>query len=402
MIDIALDAEFEQKQNCCGCIACAAVCPKQCIEMNPDNEGFRYPSVDTEKCIQCGACERVCPIKNQVKEIPVPQKAYLVQHKDESVRLDSSAGGAFTAIAMYVLAKGGVVFGAAYDDDFQVKHTYVEKTEELWKFRNSKYVQSDMGNCFREARRFLRAGRWVCFSGTPCQIEGLGRFLGKPYEKLVLVDVVCHGIPSPLIWNKYLEYQHVKEDKPDNIRFRDKFYGYKYSTMSLINGGKNIYHAGSQLDPMLRAFFTDICDRPSCYDCPFKKRYHLSDMTIWDCFSVYDFDKTMDDDKGTTRVLCHTKKGAEIIQELEDVAKCREVPADKLVSGVKEMFESVPMNPKREPFLEDAARLTGTELFEKYYPITTKTKIKTVARKMLLTTGAYSAAKKCLNKLRGR
>lgn len=394
--------QIEDKKKCCGCTACSAICPKQCIEMKSDAEGFQYPSVDTEKCIQCGMCERVCPIQNPVVEAIVPQRAYLVQHKDEQVRMDSSAGGAFTAIATCVLEKGGVVFGAAYDDDFQVRHTYVEKIDELWKFRNSKYVQSDMGDCFHQVRDYLRAGRWICFSGTPCQIEGLNRFLGKPYEKLVLVDVVCHGIPSPLIWNKYLEYQRVNEDKPDNIRFRDKFYGYKYSTMSLIKGGKNVYHAGSQLDPMLRAFFTDICDRPSCYECPFKKRYRVSDMTIWDCFSVYDFDKAMDDDKGTTRVLCHTEKGVAIMQELGNIARCKVVEPAKLVNGVKEMCESVSLNPKREEFFEDARKVSGAELFDKYYPITTRTKLKTAARKVLLTTGAYGAVKKCLNKLRGR
>lgn len=394
--------QIDNREKCSGCTACYAACPKQCIEMKADDEGFRYPAVDTEKCIQCGACERVCPILNPAKETPTAQKAFLVQHRDESIRLESSSGGAFTAIASYVISKGGVVFGAAYDEQFRVRHCYVEKADELWKFRNSKYVQSDMGDCFRQAREFLKDGRWVCFSGTPCQIEGLSRFLGKPYEKLVMVDVVCHGIPSPLIWNKYLEYQRVKEQRPDNIRFRDKFYGYKYSTMSLIKGDKNVYHAGSQLDPMLRAFFTNICDRPSCYACPFKKRYRVSDITIWDCFSVYDFDKAMDDDKGTTRVLCHTEMAASIVQEIMDMARCREVEADRLVSGVKEMFESVSMNPKRDVFFHDAARMDGAELFSKYYPMTARVKIKTAIRKVLLTTGVYGIAKKCLNKLRGR
>lgn len=394
--------QIENKEKCSGCTACYAVCPKQCIEMKADEEGFRYPIVDTEKCIQCGTCENVCPILNPVKEMLTPQKAFLVQHRDDRVRLDSSSGGAFTAIASYVLSKGGVVFGAAYHEHFQVRHCYVEKADELWKFRNSKYVQSDMEDCFRRARKFLEAGRWVCFSGTPCQIEGLNRFLKKPYEKLVLVDVVCHGIPSPLIWNRYLEYQRMEEQRPDNIRFRDKFYGYKYSTMSLIKDGRNIYHSGSQLDPMLRAFFTDICDRPSCYACPFKKRYRVSDMTIWDCFSVYDFDKALDDDKGTTRVLCHTEKAASIIQEITDTARCKEVEVERLVSGVKEMFESVPINLRRENFFHDAVRMDGTELFNKYYPINAKAKIKTVLRKALLITGVYGCAKKCLNKLRGR
>lgn len=393
---------IEEKKKCCGCTACASICPRHCIEMKPDEEGFQYPVVDVERCVECGICENVCPMAKTEPEVPFPQKAYLLQHKDESVRLDSSAGGAFTAIASYVIERGGVVFGAAYDKNFQVEHTYVERIEELWKFRNSKYVQSNMGECFRLARDFLKNGRWVCFSGTPCQIEGLKWFLGKPHEKLVLVDVVCHGIPSPLIWNKYLEYQEISKIHPDNIRFRDKYYGYKYSTMSLVKNGETIYHAGSQLDPMLRAFFADICDRPSCYECPFKKRYRVSDMTIWDCFSVYDFDKAMDDDKGTTRVLCHTEKAVDILMELEKCVCFKEVEPDKLVSGVKEMVASVRQNPKRIQFFEDAHKMQGPELFAKYYPITLEAKIKTTVRKALLTTGVYSTAKKLLNKMRGR
>ena len=153
---------------------------------------------------------------------------------------------------------------------------------------------------------------------------------------------------------------------------------------------------------MLRAFFSDTCDRPSCYECPFKKRYRVSDFTIWDCFSVYDFDKKLDDDKGTTRVLCHSQKAANLMREVMGYARCEEVSADKLVVGVKEMFESVPMNPKRTVFLADASKMSGKELFEKYYPVTNKIKVKTAIRKALLMTGIYGTMKKCLNRVRGR
>ena len=393
---------IDERKKCTGCSACASICPKKCIRMEADEEGFPYPRISKEKCAQCGLCESVCPMINPVKEETVPQKGFIVQHRNETIRLDSSSGGAFTAIASIVIEKSGVVFGAAYDDYFHVRHTYVETIDELKKFRNSKYVQSDMGECFRQAKHFLKNGRWVCFSGTPCQIEGLSKFLGKQYDMLILVDVVCHGIPSPLIWDKYLEYQKIDESKPDNIRFRDKFYGYKYSTMSIIQNGENIYHVGSQFDPMLRAFFSDICDRPSCYDCPFKKRYRVSDMTIWDCFSVYDFDKKMDDDKGTTRVLCHTKKGQQVINRIQGSVKCKEVSPDKLVVGVKEMYESVGWNPNREQFMVDALKLSGQELFARYFSITLLVKIKTYIRKLLLMTGAYGTMKKCLNRVRGR
>ena len=394
--------EIKEKKKCSGCTACASICPKGCIQMQTDIEGFLYPVVDITKCVECGICERVCPIRNLVIEEQIPQKAYLVQHRNDAVRLDSSAGGAFTAIATAIIQKDGVVFGAAYDERFHVHHIYVENELDLKKFRNSKYVQSDIGDCFKQVKAFLKGNRWVCFSGTPCQIEGLSKYLGKCYERLLLVDVVCHAIPSPLIWSKYLEYQKIGEIKTDNIRFRDKYYGYKYSTMSFIQNGKNVYHAGSQQDPMLRAFFSDICNRPSCYECPFKKRYRVSDITIWDCFSVYNFDKMMDDDKGTTRVLCHTAKGVTFIHEIKSMAKCMEVPANQLVSGVKEMYESVKENPQRKLFFADAQRLNSIELFDKYYPITLKIKTKTAVRKTLLVTGIYRIIKKYLNKVRGR
>lgn len=394
--------EIQRKEDCCGCGACAAVCPKSCITMTADEEGFLYPHIDTIGCIQCGACKKVCPVLNPIHEIETAQKGFLVQHKDEQIRRESSSGGAFTAIATLVLEKGGVVFGAAYDENFQVHHTYVEKSSDLIKFRNSKYVQSQLGDSFRQVKSFLKEGRWVCFSGTPCQIEGLSRYIGKNNSKLLLIDVVCHGVPSPLVWNKYLEFQNAQIEKPNDIRFRDKYYGYKYSTMSIIRNGKNIYHAGAQQDPMLRAFFSDICDRPSCYSCPFKKRYRVSDLTIWDCFSVYDFDKKMDDDKGTTRVLCHTDKGAHFIEEIQPVIHCKEVLPDKLVAGVKEMFCSVGQNQKRGVFMTDAMYLASEELFQKYFPVSLSIRLKTAGRKVLVVTGLYGVMKHILNKMRGR
>ncbi|MBR5317393.1 MAG: Coenzyme F420 hydrogenase/dehydrogenase, beta subunit C-terminal domain [Lachnospiraceae bacterium] len=390
------------KKKCSGCTACASVCPKDCISMKVDNEGFLYPEVDTTLCIACNACDSVCPVKNHITEHPVEQKGFLIQHIDDTIRKDSAAGGAFTAIASAIIKKGGVVFGAAYDENFQVRHTYVEQIEELYIFRNSKYVQSRMENCFRLVKDFLLKGRWVCFSGTPCQVEGLYKYLGKDYPNLILIDVVCHGIPSPLIWKCYLEYMQVSSENTDNIRFRDKYYGYKYSTMSIIQNGKNVYHAGSHQDPMLRAFFSDICNRPICYECPFKKRYRVSDITVWDCFSVYDFDDKLDDDKGTTRVLCHTNKGVSLIEMVKSEVKYIEVSASKLVYGVKEMYESVRINPKREQFFRDAINTDAVTLFNSYYPITLKVRFVSLVRFLLLKIGIYKYVKRILNKINGR
>lgn len=393
--------EIENKAKCSGCSACYSACPKKCIIMEEDEEGFIYPKVNKSLCVKCGICENVCPIIKRNEERVVEQKGYLIQHKDEIIRKQSTSGGAFTGIASWVIEKGGVVFGAAYDESFMVHHTCVETKEELSKFRNSKYVQSIMGDSFSLVKEYLDSGRWVCFSGTPCQIEGLYSYLGKKYEKLVLVDVVCHGIPSPLIWKKYLECQRINENQPDNIIFRDKYYGYKYSTMSIVEDGKITYHAGSQSDPMLRAFFSDICDRPICYSCPFKKRYRVSDITIWDCFTVYKFVPDYDDDLGTTRVLCHSILGKRIVSDLEKWCNLVEVEADNLVYGVREMRESVKKNSRRDSFFEDALELPGVDFFKKYFPNNTRTLIKTSIRSVLIKTGLYKTVKRVLNTIRG-
>ena len=199
--------KVEDKTNCCGCWACENVCPRMCIEMAEDNEGFLYPKVELSNCIDCKLCEKVCPIINVAPEIlNTKQKGFLLQIKDERIRKESTSGGAFTAIASWVIANGGVVFGAFMDiNKKRVEHTWVDTIEGLELFRNSKYVQSDILESFSNCKDFLNKGKWVCFSGTPCQIEGLMKFLRKKYEKLVTVDVVCYGIPSPGLLKKYLD-----------------------------------------------------------------------------------------------------------------------------------------------------------------------------------------------------
>lgn len=378
------------------------ICPKHCITMETDKEGFLYPNVDIENCINCGLCEQVCPIITCEPEQPFEQKAYIVQIRDEKIRRESTAGGAFTAIAQYILGKDGVVFGVAYDEQFKVMHTAVTDAKELWRFRNSKYVQSDTGTTFKETEKYLKLGRMVCYSGTPCQIEGLKQFLRKDYENLITVDVVCHAVPSPLIWSKYLEMQKERfGNSISNIMFRDKYYGYKYSTMTVKDeNGKEIYAYGIDTDPMLRAFFSNICDRPSCFDCCFKKRYRLSDFTIWDCYTVSDFEKKLDDDKGTSRVLIHSQRGQRAFDEIKERLRFVEVSPEQLTTGVKEMFQSVERNVKRDKFFEDAGVLSGKELFKKYFPETAKVRMERRARVLCYKTGLYTFMKRVYKKLK--
>lgn len=393
--------KLNKKKDCCGCGACMNVCPKHCIKMKADHEGYLYPVVIESKCIDCGVCEKVCPVIQCKPDQPFEQSAYLVQIKDEKIRRESTAGGAFTAISNYVLERRGVVFGVTYDEQFYVLHKSATTTSELYKFRNSKYVQSDTGKTFQEVEEYLKDGRMVCYSGTPCQIEGLKRFLKKDYKNLITVDVVCHAVPSPLVWHKYLEMQWERfGDDISNIMFRDKHYGYKYSTMTIKGkDGRVLYTYGIDTDPMLRAFFSNICDRPSCYDCRFKKRYRMSDFTIWDCYTVNDFDKSLDDDKGTTRVLIHSEKGKKIFEQVKSNLRTTQVKPDDLIAGVKEMFYSVESNLKREEFFKDANRMGGEALFRKYFPETIMVKIERTVRIVCYKTGIYSRMKKLYKRL---
>ena len=246
------------KEECCGCTACKNSCPQNAIEMKEDNEGFLYPRVNTEKCVNCSLCKKACPIINNNDETMKEQKAYAINNKDLTVRKESTSGGAFSAIASYIIENNGIVFGAAFNDNYEVIHTFVERLEDLKKFRNSKYVQSNLKNTYSEVKQFLDENRLVCYSGTPCQIEGLKRFLKKDYDNLFLIDVVCRAVPSPKVLRTYLKYiskKYLKDENINGVSFRNKEkYGYKYTQMKVISDN-NVYEEGVETDPYLRAFF---------------------------------------------------------------------------------------------------------------------------------------------------
>lgn len=390
------------KTACSGCSACASVCPRNCIKMMTDAEGFEYPSVEQDKCIDCGACERVCPIKNPKAEVPHQQYAYVVQNRHEDILRESTAGGAFTAIAKYVIRRNGVVFGAALSDNLLAHHIWVDQERDLSKFRNSKYMQSYISeDVFKTVKGFLKQGRYVCFSGTPCQVEGLRHYLGKEYENLIIVDVVCRAVPSPMVFQKYMQLQEKRLGASiTNVRFRDKHYGYKYSTMNVTteNNDGN-YHQGVESDPWLRAFFSGMCLRPSCYKCQFKKRYRISDFTMWDCFNVGRFSKGLDNDRGATRLLIHTKKGKKVFDEISEDLKCVSIEPEKIIEGTGEMLHSVKYNDMRDKFMKDAQVMNPDELFAKYFPVTFKVRLEHGVRLISYRLGIYSIAKKAYVRL---
>lgn len=304
------------KSQCCGCNACVQACPKQCISMREDSEGFLYPHVDTSLCVDCGKCEKVCPVLSQGTPSR-PLKIYAAINPNEIIRLQSSSGGIFTLLAEQVINEGGVVFGARFDESWQVIHDYAETLEGLASFRGSKYVQSRIGDTYQQAEAFLKQGRQVLFTGTPCQIAGLRRFLRKEYDNLLAVDFVCHGVPSPLIWRKYLSEvsQSHSTASITSVSFRDKSNSWKrYHVKVCYNNGECLSQPFYD-NLFMRGFLADIYLRPSCYACPAKSGKSGADITLADYWGIEHVRPAIDDDKGVGLVLVNTAKGEQCLDE---------------------------------------------------------------------------------------
>lgn len=307
--------EIIDKKHCCGCHACATACPVHCITMKADEQGFLYPIVDKEACTQCGLCERVCPVIHQGARRQ-PQSVYAAKSKNEEVLMQSSSGGIFTHLAEAVIKDGGVVFGARFDKHWHVVHAHVNNMEELSMLRGSKYVQSIIGDTYKEAKELLLQEKKVLFVGTPCQIAGLKRYLRKEYANLLTVDIVCHGVSSPLVWDTYLSEICRKQTSPiAGISFRDKTYGWKKYRF-------HIRYAGSTDTPssgnvFMKGFLKDLYLRPSCHACPARSGKSCSDITLGDFWGIQKHYPQIDDDKGTSLVLIHSNKGQALYDSIE-------------------------------------------------------------------------------------
>lgn len=335
--------------NCCGCEACTQCCPNHCISMQEDNEGFLYPKVDKEACIDCGLCEKVCPVIHQ-NAPQEPLSSYIAINPNEEIRQKSSSGGIFTLFAENIIAEGGVVFGARFDENWDVVHAWTDTIEGLTLFRGSKYVQSRIGDTYKETKEFLQQGRKVLFSGTPCQIAGLKKFLRKEYANLLTVDFICHGVPSPGVWRRYLSElrESLRAERGDGknsvpssidelpvitgISFRDKSNGWKkygfrlrYAaskaaqntvSASAIKEEKELLMPYTE-NQFMKGFLADIYLRPTCYSCPAKSGKSGSDITIADAWGMERFAGQYDDDKGACYVLSNTDKGRCAMSSLE-------------------------------------------------------------------------------------
>lgn len=348
--------QITDRQNCTGCEACTQTCPQNCIHLKADNEGFLYPEVDTAVCINCGLCEKVCPVLNQGAERR-PLEVMAAQNPHEDTRFRSSSGGVFSELALQILQDGGVVFGAAFDDDFSVHHIMAEDKNGLKALRGSKYTQSRIGDAYSQARTQLEAGRPVLFTGTPCQIAGLRRYLRKDYPGLLTVEVACHGVPSPAVWQRYL--QEIKTDHStsaapaeiQHINFRSKRNGWKLFSMLIIGKvGDDKFEQCQDLrhDIFMRGFLKNLYLRPSCYVCPARSLKSGADLTIADYWGIQNVRPEADDDRGTSLVLVNTPRGNEIIEKLQ--LKSWPTTYDEALAGNHCLEQSVPIPAGRESF----------------------------------------------------
>ena len=356
---------IKDPKECCGCTACASICSHNAISMEPDALGFLYPKINESLCVECGLCEKVCQFNdNYDRSLNLPQPtAYAARHKDIGEVMKSRSGAAFVAISDYILEQGGIVYGAGYKDHFRVAHKRATTKEERDEFRGSKYVQSDLSGVFRQVKEDLKNGLTVLFSGTPCQTAGLNSYIGKKLRKnLILLDIVCHGVPGPYIWRDYLAYLEKKHNsKIIYVNFRDKeLYGWKAhkETFKFESGGGKINYT--------HLFYRHILFRHSCGECHYTNLHRPSDITIADYWGWQKTDPEFNaDNKGCSLVLCNTEKGQKLFDAIKD--RMNTIPAE--LPNVMQTHLKKPscIHPRRMDFeryyikggFEYAARKTG-------------------------------------------
>ena len=304
-------------ERCFGCAACASVCPRDAIRMKADQDGFLYPEVQKDVCIGCDLCDQVCPLNKEANAAFMP-RAYAVQHNSPEVLRESASGGMYTALSDAILAEGGVVYGAAFDQDLCIVHIRAETKQERDRCRGSKYVQSNLADVFRWVRKDLKAGRKVLFTGTPCQVDGLKAFLRTENDNLFLCDLICNGVTSPLIWKEHLQkLEKVNHSKVVQYKFRPKDWGWTvHNEKAVLKNGKT-RHSDAYSALYRELYYSRLVHRPSCYQCKYTNLNRVSDITIADCRGIEHRETAIDFEAGVSLVLVNTAKGAELFSRIQ-------------------------------------------------------------------------------------
>lgn len=342
---------LNKKEDCCGCSACDQICPVCAICMVEDEEGFLYPAVDKDICIKCNRCEMVCPNKISDSSIWRDDKVYAAYRNNREARMKSASGGVFAAIAEEILRQQGIVYGAAYQEDFSVAHVRIETFEELNYLLGSKYVQSELGNTFQLIKRDIETNRKVLFCGTPCQVAGLKHYLESDNENLILIDFVCHGVPSPKVWKQYLnEIAHGR--KISRLIPRDKTGGIRNCPIKIYFENGTAFTQKYESNEYLRGFAANLFLRPSCYQCKHKGIKHCSDLTLADFWGIEKEKPGFGDEYGISAIFIRSPKGKWIIQKVQNELTMEESVLDQFVPYNPSAVVSVAEQPLRAQFFE--------------------------------------------------
>ncbi|MDP0507271.1 MAG: Coenzyme F420 hydrogenase/dehydrogenase, beta subunit C-terminal domain [Fusobacterium sp. JB019] len=383
--------EILDKKDCCGCNACKNICPVNCIGMKYDTEGFLFPIVDNSKCINCNACIEVCPsikqpILNNLLKNPEIIAAY---SKDNKNRINSTSGGMFTEIAKQVLKEKGVVFGAKYNKNFKVEHSFIENIKNLEELRQSKYVQSNMGDIYKKVKEFLESKRKVLFAGTPCHIAALKNFLKKDYDNLILVDFLCRGVISPKAYEQFLKsLENEYNSKIKIVWFKNKDKGWhKFSTKIIFENGKE-YLKDRYHDVYMRGYLEgNLYIRKSCHNCKYKTLPRNSDVSLGDFWGIEQFKNHLDQDKGTSIFMINSLKGREVFNKIKDNLIYEKATLKDVYRGNSALTVSAGLNDKikkdRKEFFDNYLKEDFSELVERILKKSFKEKFILILRKII-------------------
>lgn len=353
--------------DCTLCGSCANICPTGAISYAKGYLDFFYPSIDAEKCVSCGKCDKACPVLNaDVLVQDVKPSAFIGKNRDDLVRLESSSGGVFSALAEFVLAQGGYVCGAVFDSEHHVHHQVSNDRSVVRQMLGSKYAQSDMSGVSQQVRSLLREGKMVLFSGCPCQIAGLRAFLGKQYDQLILAEVICHGIPSDLMLQSYIQYREKKAgSKVKSIVFRDKAAGWHQSAVKIVFENGKIYRDRITTDAYMRGFLGATVLKESCYQCRFNRYRSGSDLILGDFWGAEAVRPELDDNKGLSAVIVNTDKGKAVLAHLE--INQWEESVEVIEHYNQNLIKPTKPNPNRAAFYEYADQNGYVSAIHKFF-----------------------------------
>ena len=348
--------------KCTGCTACYNICPRGAIEMVEDQLGFLYPKINQVKCINCGLCKKICPILNASNNISI-NKCYAAYAKEKKYSNNSSSGGLFPIIATKVLNENGIVIGAAFEKNV-LKHIYIDNINDLIKLKGSKYLQSDLGNIFKTIKKNV-AEKIVLFVGTPCQVAGLKAYLNKDYDNLITIDLICHGVPGPKVFNKYVcELEKNNNDKLISYDFRDKSTGWDTYSNCITFNNKKIKQYNYENDYM-KVFLSNVALRESCYNCNFKLGNKYSDITLGDFWGIDNIIPDMYSKNGVSAIIINTNNGLKIFNAIINDIEYRDCNIESIVKYNPSLCESSKINKNRNVFLKNINKYSFKKLTKK-------------------------------------